>query len=130
MAYATYTDIEARWRPLGPDERERATTLLDDAAAMLSSLVDVDPQDETQAYLLKFVSCSMVIRSMVAAASDAFGITQMQATMGPFAQTAHYANPTGDLYLTGQERGLLGIGGPFVSDMRASINGWYGSNAE
>lgn len=130
MAYATYSDIEARWRTLSTDEQAQATTLLEDAAAMLDSLVDIDPEDETQAYLLKVVSCSMVIRSMVASASDAFGIEQLQATMGPFGQTARFTNPTGDLFLTKAEKSLLGIGGAFIGDLRAAIDGSYGSNAE
>ena len=111
MAYATYQDIEERWRTLTADEQTRAVALLDDASAMLAALVRVDASDTQQAALLKQVSCSMVIRSMVASASSAYGIDQMQATMGPFGQTVHYANPSGDMYLTKLEKQLLGIVG-------------------
>ena len=78
---------------------------------MLTALVAVDETDERQAGLLRQVCCSMVIRSMVASASSTYGIDELQATMGPFGQTAKFANPNGDMYLTKLERRLLGIGG-------------------
>ena len=111
MAFATYEDIEARWRPLTADEQDRATELLDDAAVVLSRLVTVDVSDMSQADALKLVSCNMVIRSMVAASSSAFGVDELQATMGPFGQTAHFANPNGDMYLTKLDKRLLGVTG-------------------
>ena len=111
MAFATCTDIEARWRMLTADEQAKATTLLDDASAILAGLVTVDDGDEQQAARLKMVCCSMVIRSMVASESDAYGVDELSATMGPFGQTAHFANPNGDMYLTKLEKRLLGIGG-------------------
>lgn len=111
MAFARYTDIEARWRTLTAEEQTKATTLLGDASVILAGLVAVDAEDERQAGLLKQVCCSMVIRSMVASASSAYGVDELSATMGPFGQTAHFANPNGDMYLTKLEKRLLGIGG-------------------
>lgn len=111
MAFATYTDVEARWRTLDTGERTRATALLDDAAVILRGRVCVDVEDADQADALKLVSCNMVIRAMVAATSDAFGVGELTATMGPFSQTARYENPNGSLYLTKDERRMLGITG-------------------
>ena len=111
MAFAIFTDIEARWRKLSDEERSRASVLIDDASAMLAGMVDVDEHDERQAALLKMVCCNMVIRAMLASASSAYGIDELSAGMGPFTQTAHFANPNGDLYLTRQEKSLLGAGG-------------------
>ena len=111
MAFATYSDIEARWRTLTADEQTKATTLLDDASVILAGLVTVDDGDTQQAARLKMVCCSMVIRSMVASESDAYGVDELSATMGPFGQTAHFSNPNGDMYLTKLEKRLLGIGG-------------------
>ena len=111
MAFATYEDVEGRWRTLTADEQVRATTLLEDASTILSGMVDVDEGDAQQAAALKLVSCNMVICSMVASASSAFGVDELQATMGPFGQTAHFANPNGDMYLTKLDKKLLGIGG-------------------
>ena len=129
MAYATVQDLEARWRELTEDEQTRAETLLDDAGAMLAALVDVDEADAQQLALLKIVSCSMVMRSMMASDADAYGVSQLDYGMGPFSQAVHYANPNGDMYLTAQERKLLGIGESYVLGVRPLIDGAYGSNA-
>lgn len=110
MAFATYEDVEGRWRTLTADEQAKVTTLLEDAATVLIGLVTVDESDEKQADALKLVSCNMVIRSMVASASSAFGVDELSATMGPFGQTAHFSNPNGDMYLTKLEKKLLHIG--------------------
>lgn len=110
MAFAGVSDIEARWRPLSTDERSRAGVLLEDASAILESLVRVDEDDEGQADLLKAICCSMVIRAMSATEADSYGATQMSMTAGPYSQSWTYGNPTGDLYLTRLEKKLLGIG--------------------
>lgn len=129
MAYATVDDLEARWHALEGDEADRAEVLLEDAAAMLDALVEVDPEDEKQANLLKIVSCSMVTRAMLSTESDAYGVSQLDYGMGPFSQVAHFANPNGDLYLTAQEKRLLGIGSGYIMGVRPLIDGAYGSNA-
>ena len=111
MRFAEVFDIEARWRALSAEEAVRAGVLIEDASAMLQSLVSVDADDARQAELLKTVCCSMVIRAMSATASDSYGATQMSMTAGAYSQSWTYSNPTGDLYLTRQEKKLLGIGG-------------------
>ena len=60
MAYATVSDLEARWRALNEDEQARAEVLLEDAATYLDALVSIDPDDEEQQKVLSRVSCSMV----------------------------------------------------------------------
>lgn len=124
MAYATVEDVEARWRDLDADEEARASVLLDDASAMLDALVDVNPDDQRQLGLLKQVSCSMVIRTMLASESDAYGVSRLDYGMGPFSQAATFSNPNGDLYLTGQEKEMLGVGvGGYIYDFRPVIGG-------
>ena len=119
MAFATVADLEARWRDLSDAEEARASVLLDDAAAYLQSLVEVDPDNEVQAANLKMVSCNMVKRAMSSAASDAFGVTNATATMGPFSQQVAYANPSGDMYVSKSERAILGIGTATIGSIRA-----------
>lgn len=124
MAYATVEDVEARWRDLDADEEARASVLLDDASAMLDAIVDVNPDDQRQLGLLKQVSCSMVIRAMLASESDAYGVSRLDYGMGPFSQAATFSNPNGDLYLTGQEKEMLGVGvGGYIYDFRPVIGG-------
>ena len=108
--FADVSDIEARWRPLTTDEAKRADVLLGDASAMLEALVDVDPCDCTQESLLRSVCASMVIRAMSAAESDNFGVSQASVTAGPYTPSWTYSNTSGDLFLTRNEKRLLGIG--------------------
>ena len=125
MAYATYEDVEARWRQLSTEEQDRCSILLGDAAAILDSFVKVDESDDSQAELLKVVSCDMVIRAMSVAA-DTFGVTQSSMTAGPYTQSWSYANPSGDLYLTKMEKRLLGIASGYIGSIEPSIRGYYG----
>ena len=128
MAFAEVSDIEARWRDLTTTETSRADVLIDDASAILSRLVDVDPNDEGQAYLLKSVCCNMVIREMSAEA-DMFGVSQTSMTAGPYTQSMSYASPSGDMYLTKLEKRLLGITSGYIGSIEPEINGFYGSNS-
>lgn len=128
MAYATYEDLQARWRTLTESEQATATVLLDDAAAIIDAYVLIDTENEGQMERAKYVSCSMVRRSMMASESDLVGINQASATMGPFSQQATFTNPTGDLYLTAQEKAMLGAGSSFIGAVRAKIGGYYGAN--
>ncbi len=121
MAYATVSDIESRWRALSQDEQSRASVLIDDASAMLTALVDVDPDDSEQAQLLKQVCCSMVIRAMSATEVDTFGASQMSMTAGPYTQSWNYANPSGDMYLTRLEKRLLGITSGYIGSIPVKI---------
>lgn len=127
-AFATVSDLESRWRTLDTDEQEKAGTLLDDAAAMLAAFVTVDTSDTAQAELLKIVSCNMVIRSMSASETDAYGASQMSMTAGPYTRSYTFGNPSGDLYLTKLEKRMLGITGSYIGSLEAAIDGYYGDN--
>ena len=105
-AFASVNDLESRWRVIDPSEKKRAAVLLEDAAAIIvaamkRSGVKVDAQDETQAANLVRVSCSMVQRAM------AQGDGEQEHAWGGNLVT----NPSGDLYLSKQDRKSLGIGG-------------------
>lgn len=88
---------------------------------MLTALVNVDSDDQEQAYLLKQVCCSMVIRAMSATEADAFGASQMSMTAGPYSQSWSYSNPTGDMYLTKLEKRLLGITSGYIGTIEPRI---------
>lgn len=110
VAYATVEDVEARWRPLSDEEKNRAVVLLADAAVRLDAecaLPEVPTSQQIAARLI--VSCEMVKRAMVA--GDAMpGVETIQEGAGPFQTSFKYSNPTGDLYLTKADRKLLGCG--------------------
>jgi hypothetical protein len=123
MAYATIDDLEARYGEVPLGLRGQAEALLGDAATILDARVEVDPTDEQQLERLRLVSCAMVNRALMAAESEAYGISDASYTMGPFTQSATFANPSGDLYLTKGELALLGVGGGVIVDIRARVGG-------
>ena len=123
MGFAEVSDIEARWRELSTSEESRANVLIDDASAMLARLVDVDVADTRQLELLKIVCCNMVIRAMSATESDSYGASNMSMTAGPYTQSWTYSNPTGDMYLTRQEKRLLGIASSVIGTIRPMMAG-------
>ena len=67
---------------------------------------------------------------MVASASSAYGVDELQATMGPFGQTAHFANPNGDMYLTKLDKRILGIGGSRGRILHPAYRPIYGNAPE
>lgn len=123
MAYATVSDLEAGWRELTEQEQSVAGVLLERAAVILDSFVTVDATDCHQMDVLNMVSCSMVQRAMIASDSGAFGVSQQTISADIYSQTQSFANPTGDLYLTGAEKKMLGIGASYVLNVRPVI-GW------
>ena len=123
MAVAEVSDIEARWRELSTDEESRASTLIDDASAMLSALVTVDTSDQEQAELLKMVCCNMVIRAMAQSGMDTFGVSQSAITAGPYTQSFSYSNPSGDMYLTKLEKKLLKVSIGYIGSIRPMMAG-------
>ena len=124
MAFADVSDIESRWRTLTSDEEAKAGVLLEDASAMLTTLVNrIDVADSKQLALLKTVCCSMVIRSMSAAESDSYGVDSMSMTAGVYSQSWNYNNPTGDMYLTKLEKRLLGITTSYIDSIQPMMRG-------
>lgn len=120
MAYATVSDIEARWRELTADEESKAGVLLDDAAAILDTLGVFDSSDPNVAANLRTVSCNMVIRALSSAA-DTVGMSQGSMTAGPYTQSWTFANPSGDMYLTKMEKRLLGITQGYIGSIRPKV---------
>lgn len=113
QAFATVADLRARWPEL--EDKERAAVLLEDAAVRIRAALDeagIDVEDKCAA-LLKIISCSMVRRAMF---SDV-EIGGMQQTAGTYNGSFNFTNPTGALYLTGDEKRLLGIGKQRISSI-------------
>ena len=121
MAFAEVSDIEARWRELTAAEEAKASVLIDDASAILSSLVDVDASDAAQASNLRTVCCNMVIRAMSATNTDLFGVSSATMAAGPYSQTTSYINPSGDMYLTKMEKRILGVTTSYIGTIRPMI---------
>lgn len=108
VAFAEVSDLEARWRPLEVAEQSQATVLLDDASTIIrAECPDADTLDSA---ITLMVACGMVKRAMSVPAGME-GVTSLQQSAGPFQQTPQFSNPMGNLYLTKQDRKLLGISG-------------------
>lgn len=127
-AFATVDDLESRGIDYISVGRGVAEQLLDDAGLILRQYVTVTDNAE-QLALLNIVSCNMVGRAIESVGSKLNGVNQVDATMGPFQQSFHYADALGGLRLLPSERSFLGIDGGYISTIPAAIGGFYGSNA-
>lgn len=110
MAYATVGDVQARMlRTLSTDEQAVASTLLDDAAALIDSY-NKDATDDIKSV----VSCRMVVRAL-GDGQDAgvpMGATQGSVSALGYAQswTIGSGGAFGDLYIGKVEKQMLGVG--------------------
>ncbi len=108
-AFADTQDLEKRWRSLSDSERDRASALLEDASVILAAEFNrlghaIEDVDED---LLKMVCCNMVRRVM--ASGTGAELSQLGMTVGPFSQQQTFANPAANLYMSTDERRLLGL---------------------
>lgn len=121
MAYATIDELELRWRPLTADESARAQALLDDAALMLDAVLSAASIQDVEEGALVAVSCNMVRRAMALSDSGMYGVSQGTVSADIYSQTMTYANPTGDMYLTGNEKRMLGISNSYIGSIPAKV---------
>ncbi|WP_115728251.1 Gp19/Gp15/Gp42 family protein [Actinomyces culturomici] len=107
VPWATPEDLEARWRLLTDDEKQRATALIDDAMSLIKDECPKWPSAQLES--LRRIVCQMVHRAMLAPLGDedAIGVSNASMTTGPFSQALTFTNPGGDLYLTKAERRAL-----------------------
>jgi hypothetical protein len=125
--FATVDDLEESWRPLSEAEKTRATRKLASASRHVRGRcrgVDrrIENGDLDPAAVMDIV-CNMVERAMKAPV-DQLPVNQQQSTAGPFGGSVTFANPTGDLYLTKQERLIL-VGG---TSRAGTVNPFAGRN--
>ncbi len=105
MAYATYTDVQARLnRTMSTEEQATCTTLLDDAAVIIDATGTTASAD-----IKKVVSCRMVIRAL--GESDVpIGATQGSMSGLGYSQSwTMGSGSTGELYLAKLDKQMLGL---------------------
>lgn len=122
--FATVEQLEQRWRPLTQQEEEQAEALLLDATVLIMSCgVVSDPDDEVQQAALEAVTCAMVRRAMQ---NDnlgfASGVNSYMQTAGPYTEQVTLSNPNEDLFLTRQEKAMLGISATKIGAVRPAIH--------
>lgn len=113
-AYATCENVEKGYRELTEDEQEKAAALLDEAAIIIDAYASPAAENEAK----KVVSCRMVRRAM----GDETGLQiPMGASQGTvsglgYSQSFTYGTgASGELYLTKQDKKLLGVSGQIGS---------------
>jgi hypothetical protein len=109
MAYATYSDVQARMsRTMTTEEQAICTTLLDDAAILIDCYNAQAPADNK-----KVVSCRMVMRVLGDGESGGIPMGATQGSMSGlgYSQSWTLSNgSSGELYLSKIEKKLLGVG--------------------
>ena len=109
MAYATYTDVQARInRTLSTSEQSICTTLLDDAAVIIDNFNSSASND-----IKKVVSCRMVIRALGDGESSGVPVGATQGSMSGLGYAQSWTmgtGSTGELYLAKLDKNLLGSG--------------------
>lgn len=106
--FATVDDYIARYGE--PEDPERVAVLLGDASAFIASQPGF-PEGEPSELLslaLTVVTCSVVHRSLSAGAWA--GLSNVSQGGDGYTASATVYNPSGDFYLTKQEKRLLGVG--------------------
>lgn len=106
---ATVDDYIARYGE--PDDPARVAVLLGDASAFIASQPGF-PEGEPSGLLslsLTVVTCSVVHRAL--SAGGWAGLSNISQGAGGYTASATVYNPSGDFYLTKQERRILGLGG-------------------
>lgn len=106
IPFATIFDLEARWRPLDPDEEARAQALLEDASQLI--LDEVPSAAIASVATLRRITCGIVKRALASPLD--IGIASVQQGAGGYQATVQPANPTQDLYLTKADKRALGVG--------------------
>lgn len=106
--FATLAEFKARWPDFPPGGDDFATVMLEDASQFI--LDTVPSADGASPNTRRRIVCAVVRRSMEAAAADTAGFSNVQQGAGPFQYSGTVANPSGDFYLTKQEKKALGDG--------------------
>ena len=106
--FATVEQYEARYGEV--DDEARVSALLQDATNVIASQPGFAMrEDETWQGVLETVTCAMVHRSMMSGAYA--GLSNVSQGAGGYTASVAVYNPGGDLYLTRNERRVLGLGG-------------------
>ncbi|WP_336715339.1 hypothetical protein [Arthrobacter sp. USHLN218] len=106
--FATLAELKARWPDFPAGADTHAEVQLEDASQFILDTVptaaNADPRTRRR------IVCSVVRRTMEAAAADTAGFDTMQVGAGPFQYGGKVTNPSADFYLTKQEKKALGAG--------------------
>lgn len=108
--FATIKDLQSGWETIPPSKVERANTLLIRASAKIIQEFrdagrEIDLDDEVTAINLVTVCCDMVRRVLGTETSGDYA--SFSQTAGSYTEQITLANPSGNLYLSAEERRML-----------------------
>lgn len=107
IPFATVDELKDRWPDFPVGAESHAKVLIEDASQYM---VDNYPGTlSVKASTRRRIVCSVVRRSMPQGGIAA-GISQVTSTTGPMSYSATPVNPSGDFYLTKEEKRALGHG--------------------
>lgn len=117
MAFATVAQYEARYGTV--TDTQTLQECLDDATALITAQISprgIDYQNPSPEYadVLMRVCRQVAHRAMPDADSAPampFGVSQASQSAGGYSLAYSFSNPYGDIFLTGSEKKMLGIGG-------------------
>lgn len=119
--YATVDEYVARYGDV--DDVEHLEAVMEDASTLIAcELRDsgVDP-DSVEPDALSMVCRSVAFRAMGGDAPT--GASQYSQSANGFSESFTLSNPSGDLYLTKQERTMLGVGKQRAAFIAPAIDG-------
>ena len=125
--FATVDDLRARWTTMPQGlSNDAVQAQLDDAGLRLSTMFPKIPEhpEGKLANVLRMVVCAMVRRALLPAEME--GVDSFTDTQGPFSTTMKYRNPTGDVFITRQERDMIeaALGAAHTGFVNVSAEGW------
>lgn len=115
--FATVADLQARWRPLSDQERQRAEVLIGDVTDLI--MATCPRWDKATELTRRRITCAVVKRAMqgdlgmgssnLGAYPEPRGTLSAEShTTGPYSDNYTYHNPDGDLFLKAKEIQALG----------------------
>lgn len=117
--YFKYVDVEDA-------EKNKILTLINDCSLKLRGY-GIDPEKPNNSMnelewieLIKTVVCNSVNRAYITSQSST-GASQMTQSAGVYSETFTFANPSGDIYFTREEKKLLGISGMKIYSIKPQI---------
>lgn len=116
MNYATTDDLIALWRPMTPEEIDRANNLIPLVCASLRTearkvdkeLYAMVAADEDLKLVAKSVVCDVVARVLMTSTNQE-PVSQFSQTAGSYTVSGTYLTPGGGLFIKKSELARLGI---------------------
>lgn len=116
MEFATIEDLNLLWRPVKPEEEDKAEELLKVVSSSLiyeaqkvgKDLVQMVNEDENLEQVARSVTCDVVARTLMTS-TDSEPLTQFTESAGGYSMSGTYLTPGGGLFIKKSELARLGL---------------------